>query len=62
MSREVSANTFEISTSVPNVKVSWEIKAVRNDLYMREHPYEVEKIKPTTEDAGLAATGAARKR
>ena len=62
VSREVSANTFEISTSVPNVKVSWEIKAVRNDLYMREHPYEVEKIKPTTEDAGLAATGAARKR
>ncbi len=40
ISKEVSNNQFEISTSQPNVKVSWEVKGVRNDLRMQKYPFE----------------------
>jgi hypothetical protein len=39
ISKEVNNNTFEISTSQPNVKVSWEVKGVRNDARMRMSPF-----------------------
>jgi hypothetical protein len=39
VSKEVSNNAFEISTSQPNVKVSWEVKGVRNDARMRKNPF-----------------------
>jgi hypothetical protein len=32
---EVVANRFQIRTSKPNVKVSWEVKGTRNDAYCR---------------------------
>ena len=46
VSKEVSDNRFEISTSSPNVKVSWEVKGVRNDEFMRTHPFKAEEDKP----------------
>ncbi len=39
ISREVSNNQFEIATNQPNVKVSWEVKGVRNDAHMRKFPF-----------------------
>jgi len=45
ISKEVSNNKFEIATSVPNVKVSWEVKGVRNDAHMRQHPFVAEQNK-----------------
>ena len=39
ISKEVSDNKFEISTNQPNVKVSWEVKGVRNDAHMRKFPF-----------------------
>jgi hypothetical protein len=39
ISKEVQNNQFEIATSQPNVKVSWEVKGVRNDARMRNHPF-----------------------
>ncbi|MEQ1676334.1 MAG: hypothetical protein ABL876_06530 [Chitinophagaceae bacterium] len=45
ISKEVSNNKFEISTSVPNVKVSWEVKGVRNDARMKQHPFVAEETK-----------------
>ncbi|MBL0335072.1 MAG: hypothetical protein IPP73_07075 [Chitinophagaceae bacterium] len=39
ISKEVSNNHFEISTNQPNVKVSWEVKGVRNDARMQMHPF-----------------------
>jgi hypothetical protein len=39
ISKEVSNNRFEIATNVPNVKVSWEVKGVRNDARMQKHPF-----------------------
>jgi hypothetical protein len=39
ISKEVAGNKFEIATSVPNVKVSWEVKGVRNDAHMRKTPF-----------------------
>ena len=45
ISKEVVNHKFEISTNQPNVKVSWEVKGVRNDLRMQKNPFvaEVEK-------------------
>ena len=40
ISKEVNGNQFEIATSIPNVKVSWEVKAVRNDERMKQHPFQ----------------------
>ncbi len=39
VSKEVSNNKFEIATNQPNVKVSWEVKGVRNDAHMRKFPF-----------------------
>jgi hypothetical protein len=43
--REIQNNQFIIRTSKPFIKVSWEVKAVRNDLWVRTNgaPVEVEK-------------------
>lgn len=46
ISKEESNNSFEIATNLPNVKVSWEVKGVRNDAYMQKHPFVVEEEKP----------------
>ncbi|MCC7434920.1 MAG: hypothetical protein IT363_09570 [Methanoregulaceae archaeon] len=42
---EFSGNTFRIRTSKGNVKVDWEVKATRNDAWVRKHgaPVEVDK-------------------
>ncbi|MCX6245777.1 MAG: hypothetical protein NTU98_13870 [Bacteroidetes bacterium] len=49
VSREVSNNAFEISTSLPNVKVSWEVKGVRNDAHMRQNPFVAEQEKSASQ-------------
>jgi hypothetical protein len=49
ISKEVSNNQFEIATSIPNVKVSWEVKGVRNDARMRQHPFVAEEVKSPAE-------------
>ena len=38
--KEISNNLFGIKTDKPNVKVSWQVTARRNDTYMRENPYK----------------------
>lgn len=35
ISKEITNNQFEIATNQPNIKVSWEVKALRNDGYMK---------------------------
>ncbi len=42
VSKEVSHNTFEIKTSVPNVKVSWQVTGIRNDATAIAHPMVAE--------------------
>lgn len=49
ISREVENNTFEIATSLPNVKVSWEVKGVRNDAHMRNIPFVAEQEKSASQ-------------
>ncbi len=49
ISKEVSNNQFEIATNQPNVKVSWEVKGVRNDARMRQHPFIAEEVKSATD-------------
>jgi len=45
VSKEVSGNTFEIKTSVPNVKVSWQVTGVREDAYANAHRVIPEVVK-----------------
>ena len=49
ISREESNNSFEITTSQPNVKVSWEVKGVRNDAHMRKSAFIAEQNKPAAD-------------
>jgi hypothetical protein len=47
ISKEIKGNKFEIATSIPNVKVSWEVKGVRNDGHMKNvNKMKAEEIKP----------------
>ena len=38
--REIQNNQFVIRTSKPFVKVSWEVKAIRNDRWVQEYGYQ----------------------
>lgn len=46
VAREIAGNSFEIATSLPNVKVSWEVKGVRSDARMKVDPFVAVKEKP----------------
>ncbi len=45
VAREIENNRFDIRTSVPNVKVSWQVTGVRQDPYAKAHPLVVEQEK-----------------
>jgi len=47
--KEIEGNSFAIRTDAPNVKVSWQVAARRNDAVMRAHPFAVERDKPAAE-------------
>ncbi len=49
ISKEVSNNKFEIATNMPNVKVSWEVKGVRNDARMKMNPFTAVQDKPAAQ-------------
>jgi Collagen triple helix repeat (20 copies) len=46
---EVKNNRFVIKTDKPNVKVSWQVTATRNDAYAQKHGYNAEPMKPENE-------------
>ncbi|MEJ5252602.1 MAG: hypothetical protein WHX60_12020, partial [Armatimonadota bacterium] len=43
---EIQNNRFKIAGGVPGKKVSWEVKAVRNDRWVQEYGYQSEQVKP----------------
>jgi hypothetical protein len=43
VAEEVAENRFRIAGGPAGLKVSWEVTAVRNDRFMREHPFETER-------------------
>ena len=47
VAKEVSGNFFVIKTNQPNVKVSWQITGVRNDVWAQAHPMVAEVEKET---------------
>jgi hypothetical protein len=49
VSKEIANHEFTISTNASNVKVSWQITAVRQDSYAKAHPLVVEQQKPESE-------------
>lgn len=46
IAKEIQSGRFLIKTSRPNVKVCWEIKAVRNDAWVQKYGAPVEVDKP----------------
>ena len=46
---EIENNRFTISTDRPDVKVSWQVKGVRQDASARAFPNSVEEEKPEAE-------------
>ena len=49
VSKEIKNNQFEIATNQPNIKVSWEVKGVRNDAHMRKFPFKEVEMKSAKE-------------
>ena len=49
VSKQMENNQFTIHTNASNVKVSWQITAVRQDAFAKAHPMVVEQEKPATE-------------
>jgi hypothetical protein len=48
ISKKIEKNQFEITTTLPNVEVSWEVKGIRNDAWVRnENTMKTEEMKPT---------------
>jgi hypothetical protein len=45
VAREIRGHAFTIRTSVPGVKVSWQVTGVRQDGYAKAHPLVVEEEK-----------------
>ncbi len=45
VAHEIQNNRFEIRTSAPNVKVSWQVTGVRQDAYAKANPLVVEQEK-----------------
>jgi len=43
---EIQGNRFKIAGGAPFKKVSWEVKAVRNDLWVQQYGYQTEQEKP----------------
>ncbi|NSW78137.1 MAG: hypothetical protein HPY54_03805 [Chthonomonadetes bacterium] len=43
---EIQNNLFKIAGGVPGKKVSWEVKAIRNDRWIQEYGYQTETPKP----------------
>jgi hypothetical protein len=46
---EIAGNQFTIQTDKPNVKVSWQVTGVRNDVWAQENRIEVEVVKGALE-------------
>jgi hypothetical protein len=43
---EINANQFVIAGGKPGMKVSWQVTAERNDIYMQQNPFASESLKP----------------
>ncbi|MBK9247814.1 MAG: hypothetical protein IPM69_06775 [Ignavibacteria bacterium] len=42
---EIAQNTFTVQTSIPNVKVSWQVTSTRTDNFAKSNPYDPEQAK-----------------
>lgn len=51
VSKEVANNQFEIMTDKPNVKVSWQVTGVRNDVFAQQNRY-VDVVEKEEENKG----------
>jgi len=49
VAEEISNNRFTIKTSVPHVKVSWQVTGIRQDAYANKHRIPVEELKNENE-------------
>jgi hypothetical protein len=46
---KIANHRFQIRTNAPNVEVSWQVTGVRQDVYAKAYPLQVEEDKPAQE-------------
>jgi hypothetical protein len=49
VAEEISGNQFKIAGGKPGLKVSWQVTAIRDDPYLRDHPIQAEEEKTAGE-------------
>jgi hypothetical protein len=49
VAKKIRSNQFKIRTNAPNIEVAWEVKAVRNDLWMQKYGAPSEMTKSNAE-------------
>jgi hypothetical protein len=49
IAREIGGHQFAIRTSLPNVKVSWQVTGIRQDAFAKANPLVVEQVKNARE-------------
>jgi hypothetical protein len=49
IAEEVTGNQFKIAGGTPDLKVSWQVTAIRDDPYLRDHPVQAEVDKEGSE-------------
>jgi hypothetical protein len=49
IAHEIEHNRFAIAGGIPGMKVSWQVTGLRNDVYARAHPLQVEEDKQPSE-------------
>ncbi len=49
VAEEIKGNHFKIKTSLPNVKVSWQVTGIRKDAWANQNRIPVEELKPELE-------------
>jgi hypothetical protein len=53
IAQEVSGNKFKIAGGKPGAKVSWQVTGIRQDEYAKDHPVQVEEVKPLDKQGKL---------
>jgi hypothetical protein len=49
IAEEISGGRFKIAGGKPGAKISWQVTGVRNDVWEKAHPMQVEEEKPAQE-------------
>jgi hypothetical protein len=49
IAEKIAGNRFKIAGGASGLEVSWQVTAIRNDPYLRDHPVQAEVVKSAAE-------------